>query len=557
MPKLTIDGREIEVAAGTNVIEAARAAGIDIPYFCYHPYMTVVGQCRICMVEIEGQPRLSVACATPVTEGMVVKSEISARVKEAREAVMEFLLANHPLDCPVCDQAGECLLQDHSMSEQNAGFTTHMVETRRTFPGLERRIIGPHILQNQNRCIYCSRCIRFTQEISETSQLTYKGRGNSTFIDTHDGKPFDDPFSACAADVCPVGALTTREFRFRKRVWKLRSTPSVCPGCSIGCNIFIEHHERTVYRFSPRENPAINATWLCDYGRYLAESLNEQAYLAPQRRANGELVRTTWGEAIAALASELRGTRALRVVASANLSNEELYLARELFAHHLRGEIAVPVFPGEPRRMKNGKREWLASTDAHPNSLGARQLGLATVDGDGLTRFLAGATGPTVILDAAAHPVLASKEALKLLRAGTCVAFARSPHPVADVATWLLPTPSLASNEGTFTSSTGLVQRFAVAFTPPGTVHRTPTGAMSPTTPTIASPWGPPGEARPVWVVLTAVARELGVAALDLATPAEVFALMTRTEKHLAGLKWDALGGRGEQESYRERLHAG
>jgi NADH-quinone oxidoreductase subunit G len=557
MPKLTIDGQEVEVAAGTNVIEAARAAGIDIPYFCYHPYMTVVGQCRICMVEIEGQPRLSVACATPVTEGMVVKSETSARVKEAREAVMEFLLANHPLDCPVCDQAGECLLQDHSMSEQNAGFTTHMVETRRTFPGLERRIIGPHILQNQNRCIYCSRCIRFTQEISETSQLTYKGRGNSTFIDTHDGKPFDDPFSACAADVCPVGALTTREFRFRKRVWKLRSTPSVCPGCSIGCNIFIEHHERTVYRFSPRENPAINATWLCDYGRYLAESLNEQAYLAPQRRVNGELVRTTWGEAIAALASELRGTRALRVVASANLSNEELYLARELFAHHLRGEIAVPVFPGEPRRMKNGKREWLASTDAHPNSLGARQLGLATVDGDGLTRFLAGATGPTVILDAAAHPVLASKEALKLLRAGTCVAFARSPHPVADVATWLLPTPSLASNEGTFTSSTGLVQRFAVAFTPPGTVHRTPTGAMSPTTPTIASPWGPPGEARPVWVVLTAVAREIGVAALDLAIPAEVFALMTKTEEHLTGLQWDALGGRGEQESYRERLHAG
>jgi NADH-quinone oxidoreductase subunit G len=557
MPKLTIDGREVEVAAGTNVIEAARAAGIEIPYFCYHPYMTVVGQCRICMVEIEGQPRLSVACATPVTEGMVVKSETSARVKEAREAVMEFLLANHPLDCPVCDQAGECLLQDHSMSEQNAGFTTHMVETRRTFPSLERRIIGPHILQNQNRCIYCSRCIRFTQEISETSQLTYKGRGNSTFIDTHDGKPFDDPFSACAADVCPVGALTTREFRFRKRVWKLRSTPSVCPGCSIGCNIFIEHHERTVYRFSPRENPAINATWLCDHGRFLAESLNEQAYLVPQRRANGELVRTTWGEAIAALASELRGTRALRVVGSANLSNEELYLARELFAHHLRGEIVVPVSPGEPRKMKNGKREWLSSTDAHPNSLGARQLGLATVDGDGLTRFLAGATGPTVILDAAAHPVLASKEALKLLRAGTCVAFARSPHPVADVATWVLPTPSLASNEGTFTSSTGLVQRFAVAFTPPGTVHRTSTGAMSPTTPTIASPWGPPGEARPVWVILTAVAREIGVAALDLATPGEVFALMTKTEEHLAGLQWDALGGRGEQESYRERLHAG
>jgi NADH-quinone oxidoreductase subunit G len=557
MPKLTIDGRAVEVAAGTNVIEAARAAGIEIPYFCYHPYMTVVGQCRICMVEIEGQPRLAIGCATPVTEGMVVKSETSPRAKEAREAVMEFLLANHPLDCPVCDQSGECLLQDHSMTEQNPGFTSHMAETRRTFPSMQRRVIGPHVVQNQNRCIYCSRCVRFTQEISETSQLTYKSRGNPTFIDTHDGRPFDDPFSACAADVCPVGALTIREFRFRKRVWKLRSAPSVCPGCSIGCNIFIEHHERVVYRFSPRENPAINATWLCDYGRFLAESLNEQAYLLPQRRTGGQLQRTTWGEAVAALAPELRSGRSLRVVASANLSNEELYLARELFGRHLKGEIVVPVVRGEPRRMKNAKREWIVSTDGHPNSAGARRLGLAVVDGEGLSRFLYGAADLTVILDPTAHPFLASGEALQVLRAGTTVVFSRTRHPAAESASWLLPTPSLASNEGTFTSSTGAVQRFAAAFTPPGTVHRTATGAMSPSCPTLATPWGPPGEARPLWVALTALARELGIASLDLATPAEIFSLMTRTEKEFAGLEWQALGGRGAQESYRERRHVG
>jgi NADH-quinone oxidoreductase subunit G len=557
MPKLTIDGRAVEVAAGTNVIEAARAAGIEIPYFCYHPYMTVVGQCRICMVEIEGQPRLAIGCATPVTEGMIVKSETSARAKEAREAVMEFLLANHPLDCPVCDQAGECLLQDHSMKEQDPTFTSHMAETRRTFPRLQRRVIGPHVIQNQNRCIHCSRCIRFTQEISETSQLTYKSRGNSTYIDTYSGKPFDDPFSACAADVCPVGALTTREFRFRKRVWKLRSTPSVCPGCSIGCNIFIEHQERIVYRFSPRENPAINATWLCDHGRFLAESLNEQSYLLPQRRTAGQLQRTTWGEAVAALASELTPGRALRVVASANLSNEELYLARELFGRHLKGEIAVPVSPGDPRRMKNAKREWIVSTDGHPNSAGARRLGLSVVDGEGLSRFLYGAADLTVILDPTAHPFLASDEALQLLRAGRTIVFARTRHPAADSASWLLPTPSLASNEGTFTSSTGAVQRFTAAFTPPGTVHRTPTGAMSPSCPTLATPWGPPGEARPLWVVLTALARELGVAALDLATPAEIFSLLAGTEKDFAGLEWRALGGRGEPESYRERRHVG
>ncbi len=557
MPKLTIDGRTVDVAAGTNLIEAARAAGIDIPYFCYHPYLTVVGQCRICMVEVEGQPRLVIACATPATDGMVVRSETSERAKEAREAVMEFLLANHPLDCPVCDQAGECLLQDHSMAEQKGAFATHMAETRRTFPGYERRLIGPHIIQNQNRCIHCSRCIRFTQEISETSQLTYKSRGNSAFIDTFDGKPFQDPMSACAADVCPVGALTVREFRFRKRAWKLRSTPSVCPGCSIGCNLFIQHHERVVYRFSPRENPAVNATWLCDHGRFIAESLNEQAFLNPQQRVNGQLVRTTWGKALPALAAALEAARPLRVVASANLSNEELYLAREIFGGNLGGEIVVPVFLGDQRRMKNGKREWLTSIDAHPNSTGARRLGPTTVDGEGLARFLKGPANLTVILDPAAHPFLASQDAMQLLRAGTVIAFARAQHPVADVAGWLLPTPSLASNEGTFTSSTGAVQRFLPAFAPPGTVHRTETGAMSPTCPTIASPWGPPGEARPLWIVLTALAREVGVPTLDLASPAEVFALMTSTEKSFAGLEWEAVGGRGQQELYRESQHVG
>ncbi|HVN32354.1 MAG TPA: 2Fe-2S iron-sulfur cluster-binding protein [Thermoanaerobaculaceae bacterium] len=557
MPKLTIDGRTVEVAAGTNLIEAARTAGIEIPYFCYHPYLTVVGQCRICMVEIEGQPRLAIACATQVADGMVVKSETSERAKEAREAVMEFLLANHPLDCPVCDQAGECLLQDHSMNEQNAGFTSHMAETRRTFPGYERRLIGPQVIQNQNRCIHCSRCIRFTQEISETSQLTYKSRGNSAFIDTFDGKPFDDPMSACAADVCPVGALTVREFRFRKRAWKLRSTPSICPGCSIGCNIFIEHYERVVYRFSPRENPAINATWLCDYGRFLAETLNGQAYLYPQRREGGHPVRVAWGEAIAALAAELKAVRSVRVVASANLSNEELYLARELFGRHLGGELVVPVFTGEQRRMKNGKRDVLLSTDAHPNSLGARRLGLATADGEGLVRFLGATGGLTVVLDVAAHPALASEAALQALGRGPLVVFARDRHPAAELAGWVLPTPSVASNEGTFVSSTGATQRFEPAFAPPGTVHRTATGGMSPTCPTIASPWGPPGEARPLWIVLGALAREIGAATLDFASPSDIFAALTKTEREFAGLEWETLGRRRERDEPRERLHVG
>jgi NADH-quinone oxidoreductase subunit G len=529
MPKLTIDGRPVEVPAGANLIEAARRVGVDVPYFCYHPYLSIVGQCRICMVEVEGQPRLAIACATPAADGMVVRSATSERVREARNAVMEFLLANHPLDCPVCDQAGECLLQDHSFDE--GVDLTHMVETRRTFPGFERRLIGPHVIQNQNRCIHCSRCIRVTREISETSALTYKSRGNHAYIDTFDGRAFDDPFSACAADVCPVGALTVREFRFRKRAWKLRSTPSVCPGCSIGCTVWIDHHERTVYRFTPRENPEINATWLCDYGRFLAESLNDQAQEYPQHRVGGQLRRVTWGEAIRALALDLGAARTLRIVASAAMSNEELYLARELFARHLRGEVVVPVHRGEPRRMKNGAGVWHTASDSHPNSEGARRLGLRTVDTEGLSRFLYGAADATILLDPEAHPFLASEEALQLLRVGPTIAFARREHPVMGAAAWLLPVASLACNEGTFTSSTGAVQRFAAAL-------------------------APRGEARLLWAALALLARETGATALDFRGVEEIFAAMAAGEAAFAGARWESSRGMGE-ESFRERQHVG
>ncbi|MGV8041090.1 MAG: 2Fe-2S iron-sulfur cluster-binding protein [Thermoanaerobaculaceae bacterium] len=529
MPKLTIDGRVIEVAEGTNLIEAARRAGVAIPYFCYHPYLSVVGQCRICLVEIEKQPRLAVACATPATDGMVVRSETSDRVREARNAVMEFLLANHPLDCPVCDQAGECLLQDHSF-EQGLD-TTHMVETRRTFPGLERRRLGPHIVQNQNRCIHCSRCIRFTQEVSETAQLTYKSRGNRAFIDTHDGTPFDDPMSGCAADVCPVGALTVKEFRFRKRTWKLRSAPSVCPGCSIGCNVWIDHHERVVYRLTPRENAAINATWMCDFGRFLAESLNHHEVLRPQRQVDGHLQPVDWAEALAGLRDVLDTSSSLRVVASANLSNEELFLAKALLGGARRADIVVPVWSGEKRRMKNGSGAWQQSHDAHPNAAGARRLGLRLVDQKGLARFLYGSADVTVILDPLAHPFMETDEATQLLRVSTTVVFARLEHPVTRLASWLLPTPSLACNEGTFTSSTGAVQRFAAAL-------------------------APPAHARPLWLTLTALARELEVEELALGSPADVFAHLVRAEKGFAGLAWDALAGTTDT-AQRERHHGG
>jgi NADH-quinone oxidoreductase subunit G len=464
---LTIDGNEVQVPEGTNLVDAAKSVGLDIPTYCYHPGLSVVGQCRICFVEVEGMPRLVTACSTPAQPDMVVLTD-SDRVREARAAVMEFLLENHPLDCPVCDQAGECLLQDYSV--EHGLDTTHMVDERRTFPGFERRLIGPQVVQNQNRCIHCTRCIRFTQEIAETADLTMKSRGNHSYIDTYDGKPFDNPWSACAADVCPVGALTVKDFRFRARVWHLVDTESVCPGCSIGCNIHIGHLDGVVHRFVPRENFEVNGWWMCDHGRSLAEGLNDRDVDRPVvRAAHGERV-TTWGEMITVLHSMATEAGPAGVVASANLSNEGLFLVKEILVGHFGLEVVVPVESDPPRKIKNGHNEWVSSVDAHANSSGARLIGLPIVDAAGLAGFIKDGRAPLLVLDDRSHPWLTSDEAASALEGRRLAVASRSVTPLAVRAELLLPVASWAETEGTYTSSTGRVQLARRGFVPRGQV---------------------------------------------------------------------------------------
>ncbi len=447
MPKLSIDGREVEVPDGTNLVEAAARAGIEIPTYCYHPGLSVVGQCRICFVEVEGAPRVVTACSTPAREGMVVHTA-SQKVRDARAAVMEFLLENHPLDCPVCDQAGECYLQDYSVEHGLA--TTHMVDVRRTFPGFERRMIGPHVVQNQNRCIHCTRCIRFTEEISETHDLTMKSRGNSSYIDTFDGEPFDNPWSACAADVCPVGALTVKEFRFRARVWHLTDTESVCPGCSVGCSIKVGHLNEVVYRFVPRYNAQINGWWICDYGRFLAEGLNRREVDRPLARSGDTVEPLPWQQALLRLRRMLEAPGPARVIASANLSTEALFLAKTLLAEKAGLEVVVPVDVGEGHKVKNGRREWVESRDAHPNSTGARLLGLRSVDKSALVDFVKGGSGPLVLLDNLAHPWLETEEAAVAVGERETAVVARVHTPLSRRASLLLPVASWAETEGTY-----------------------------------------------------------------------------------------------------------
>ena len=236
MPNLTIDGKQIEVPAGTTIIQAADKLGIDIPRYCYHPALPVSGNCRICMVEVEKQPKLQIACYTPVADGMVVKTN-SPKVLEARKAVLEFLLVNHPVDCPVCDQAGECKLQDYYMEHGQYDSRLSDVKVKKekkAFP------IGPTVMLDQERCILCTRCVRFADNITKTSEFGVFNRGDHSQLDVYPGKQLDNNYSGNVVDICPVGALTDTDFRFKCRVWYLAKTKSVCPGCSMGCNITVE-----------------------------------------------------------------------------------------------------------------------------------------------------------------------------------------------------------------------------------------------------------------------------------------------------------------------------
>jgi NADH-quinone oxidoreductase subunit G len=470
---VVFDGKPVEVPPGINLIEAAKLAGIEIPHFCFHPRLSVVGQCRMCLVEIEGIPKIQAACTTPIKEGLSVKTTTD-KVRDSRAANMEFLLINHPLDCPICDQAGECKLQDNAFGygEQRSRYD----ERKRQYAGFDRTMIGPHVVADMTRCIQCTRCIRFCSEIAGTGELTFLDRGGRTLVWTHDGKPLANDWSACAADVCPVGALTTKEFRFRRRVWELEKTASVCPGCNIGCNISIESRDRIVYRFLPRLNPAVNDYWLCDYGRFRSEPLNERDVTRVTIREGSEVKETTVPGAMEKLATEIRkiidarGPSGLFFLGSAHLSNEENFLLRKLADYLGSPNRDVVVDKSRVRRMKS-KTEWIEGDHAGANFAGAVDMGLAPgAGGHGLADVLEGRWVPEFVLapDAAFAAAADDPEAVARLRgARLLVVAARTANALTRAADVVLPAASLAQKEGSFTNVQGRVQRFERAFLPP------------------------------------------------------------------------------------------
>jgi NADH-quinone oxidoreductase subunit G len=328
----TIDGREVQAPENMMLVDAAKRGDVEIPVFCYEPKLgQPVGACRMCLVEIEGIGKLQTGCSTPVKDGMVVHTQ-SEQVKTAQQGVVEFLLINHPLDCPVCDKGGECPLQDISFG-WGAG-TSRFVDQKRHF--VKPLELSPLIAIDRERCILCYRCVRFSQEISEDYQLVLLERGAHSYVSTFDGQPYVAPFSGNIVELCPVGALTSRDYRFRARPWDVEDAGSVCTLCPAQCNVSLTVRDERVLRVLARDNPEVDDGWLCDRGRFAYPKLGEDRVTEPMIRDGGELRPVSWERALDEAAGRLkRAGKATGAIVGGGATNEEGFLLARLLREGL------------------------------------------------------------------------------------------------------------------------------------------------------------------------------------------------------------------------------
>jgi NADH-quinone oxidoreductase subunit G len=531
MPVVTIDDQPIEVEKGTLIIQAADRLGIEIPRFCYHPDLRPEGNCRMCLVEVRGFPRPAVACATPVADGMVVHTPHTGdRARSAVKGALEFLLLNHPMDCPICDQAGECSLQDFYM-HPDYGLHRSQVDPYEKVRKRKAIDLGPMIVLDSERCVLCSRCVRFSAEVTGTAELQFVNRGNHVELKAFEDRVLADDYAGNLADICPVGALTSKDFRFKRRVWHLAHTDSICVGCSTGCNLRIDHFQGKIERLVPRRNPSVNKSWMCDEGRMSFHSLTAAPRLL-HPRLQGRADAVSWEEALTTAQGGLRAIRrpgkmpALAALLSTSATNETLFL----FKRYVTETFAEPLLDcrlnHEDELVDQQEDPLLRRRDKHPNTRGALLLGITTPFGGlpyMLDRARAGEIDAMLILY---YPPLVRFEepetldALRALLEATPFSAVLTTHEAGwlEAASVLLPIAAWSEEEGTYTNYAGAVQGAGRAM-------------------------APPGEARPAAAVAASLlAQAVRAPALD--TPADRFRELTAAVPAYAGLAYEDLASR-------------
>ena len=458
---VTVDGKELVAKPGENMVDAVKKVGADIPYYCYHHRLSIAANCRMCLVEVSNSPKLVPACQTPMAEGMVIHTN-SPRVQESQRAVLEMILLNHPVDCSICDQAGECKLQDYYQLHDHRSSRLEGEKVMRS----KRKVLGPTVVLDQERCIQCTRCVRFMAEVAKEPQLGMFGRGSAEYIDTFPGKQLDSNYSGNTVDICPVGALLNRDFRFRARAWFLSAAPSVCTGCSRGCSTFVDFMGQDTYRYRPRENEQINKSWMCDQGRLSYKYVNHQRLAAVMLGRGEDRREATTPEALKTVAEQfkaLAGTEGLAVLVSPVASNEDL-LATLSFARDALGVRSVYV-SGRPEGSGD---HYLMTPDKNPNRRGlewiARGLELTLRPFSELGQGINAGKVKALYAVGGEVPVDPSLVANGFGRLEYLVLQASNESAITAQAHVLLPSAVHVEDEGSFTNLDGITQRFRRAY---------------------------------------------------------------------------------------------
>jgi NADH-quinone oxidoreductase subunit G len=535
MVNVQINGVWHEFPKGTRVIEACEQAGSYVPRYCYHKKLSSPGNCRMCLIEmglpkmgpdrkpelgadgkpiINWMPRPQISCAQDVSDGMGIRTD-SPLAQECRKGVMEFLLINHPLDCPICDQAGECRLQEFSVEYGRAD--SRFFENKVKKP--KNVELGPRVTLDDERCILCSRCIRFCQEIAQDDVLGFVDRGSHSVLTAHPGKRLENNYSLNTVDICPVGALTSSDFRFQMRVWFLKETKSFCTSCATGCNTVIGTREDVIYRQTPRENNEVNSSWMCDYGRLNFDYLqSEQRLLQPEILSGDKLISADWNTAIAHAAAQLKHFNGweIAIIASGRMTNEELWLTRRLAT--VLGTDLIDIVP-----RTGPSDDILLSADRNPNTNGARLLGVTNYPGARLREIVEGVASGRVrgLIALGEDAVEIGLKPQQLSALPAFVVMNLLENESTKAATALLPSFGFAEKRGSMINRKGRLQR----------LNRAIRG---------------PGQARDDWEILRDLIQAYS-GGNGIYTIEDVFKQMSESVPALAGLSLSKIGDLGLQ----------